>query len=72
MRKKIPVNMSVCNHIEDDSESICGALAALKVPMPMGIPDMPVCSRHYREKYSEWSRKDSNSLLVGLILEVEE
>jgi len=41
------INYAVCNHIEDGSESICGAMATDYVEIIKDvIPPMPVCSKH--------------------------
>lgn len=41
------VNYAVCNHIDENSNSICGAMATEHIELIKDIiPPMPVCSKH--------------------------
>lgn len=63
------LNFKTCMYKVDGL--FCGAMAAHKLPMPRGIPDMPLCYKHYRDM-DGWTLDDTNYILEEMLGEEDD
>lgn len=62
--KKAGFNPVTC--VGYDNGMICGAFATKSLEMPLDIPDMPMCRKHYDEASEWWSEEIAMAMLEDI------